>query len=119
MAQASGPEPDAELRATVWVRGVPAAEVGRAVRVHRFAHGGRTWTVLLWRTRRGRPVAIDARCPHRQYLMVDARLVRDSVECPIHGYRFGVDGRCVNFRHTPAARLIEVREVDGYLWLAP
>jgi phenylpropionate dioxygenase-like ring-hydroxylating dioxygenase large terminal subunit len=102
-----------------WVRSARSADVSRTVVVWRLAHAGRTLTVLLWRTRRGKAVAIDAGCPHREYLMVDARLVRDAIECPVHGYRFGADGRCVNFRGSPAARVIDVREVDGYVWLAP
>jgi phenylpropionate dioxygenase-like ring-hydroxylating dioxygenase large terminal subunit len=104
---------------TSWVRSARSGDVGRTVLVWRLTHGGETRTVLLWRTRRGKAVATDARCPHRQYLMVDARLVRDAIECPVHGFRFGADGRCVNVRRAPAARLLEVREVDGYLWLAP
>ncbi len=118
MAPASGAQADGAVRTVVWIRGARSEDVGRTVLVWRVSHRGQTWTLLLWRTRRGKAVAIDARCPHRQYLMVDARLVRDAVECPVHGYRFGADGRCVNFRRAPAARLIEVREADGYLWLA-
>ncbi|KOX10779.1 Rieske (2Fe-2S) protein [Micromonospora profundi] len=102
--------------AQVWVRGPRSADVGRTVLVWRSTAPART--VLLWRTRSGTPVATDAHCPHRAYLMVDARLVRDAVECPLHGYRFGADGRCVNFRRSPDAQIIGVREVDGCLWLA-
>jgi phenylpropionate dioxygenase-like ring-hydroxylating dioxygenase large terminal subunit len=102
-----------------WIRTARSAEVGRTILVWRVADEGRVWTVLLWRTRRGRAVATDACCPHRDFLMLDARLVRDAVECPIHGYRFGADGRCVNVRGSPAARVIDVREADGYVWLAP
>jgi nitrite reductase/ring-hydroxylating ferredoxin subunit len=127
MAQASGPDLDRlnarTLLAEGWVRSARSVEVGRTVLVWQLTPSGQqsgsTQTVLLWRTRRGKAVAQDARCPHRQYLMEDARLVRDSIECPLHGYRFGPDGRCVNFRWPAAARLIQVCEADGYLWLAP
>jgi phenylpropionate dioxygenase-like ring-hydroxylating dioxygenase large terminal subunit len=63
-------------------------------------------------------VATDARCPHGGYLMVDARVVRGSVECPRHGYRFRADGRCANVRRARCADVLEVREADGYLWVA-
>ncbi len=99
-----------------WVRCARSADVGRTVLVWRMTC--QTRTVLLWRTRRGDAVATDARCPHRQYVMEDARLVGDTVECPLHEHRFGPDGRCVNVRKASAARVLEVREVDGYLWLA-
>jgi phenylpropionate dioxygenase-like ring-hydroxylating dioxygenase large terminal subunit len=102
----------------VWVRGARSADVTRTVLVWRMTHRGQTRIVLLWRTRRGEAVATEASCPHRDYLMVDARLVRDAVECPVHGYRFGADGRCVNVRSSPAARIIDAREADGYVWLA-
>ncbi len=102
-----------------WVRSARSADVGRTVLVWRLTRGGRTQTVLLWRTRWGRAVATDAQCPHRQYVMADARVVGNAIECPIHGYRYGPDGRCVNVRRAPAAQVIEVREVDGYVWLGP
>jgi phenylpropionate dioxygenase-like ring-hydroxylating dioxygenase large terminal subunit len=101
-----------------WIRTARSADVSRTVLVWRLTHQGQARTVLLWRTRRGTAVATDACCPHREFLMLDARLVRDAIECPIHGYRFGADGRCVNVRQSPAARVIEVREADGYVWLA-
>ncbi|HEY0532501.1 MAG TPA: Rieske (2Fe-2S) protein [Actinoplanes sp.] len=104
--------------AAAWVRAARSAELSRGTLLRRVTRDGQTFPVLLWRTRRGTAVAIDARCPHRAFLMAGARIVRDTVECPLHGYRFGADGRCVNFRHAPAARVVEVVEADGYLWLA-
>jgi phenylpropionate dioxygenase-like ring-hydroxylating dioxygenase large terminal subunit len=104
-----------------WVRAARSADLGSTVlvcRVDSTEQGGPPRTVLLWRTRRGRAAAMDARCPHRQYLMSDARIVRNSVECAVHGYRYGPDGRCVNVRRAAPARLVDVREAGGYLWLA-
>jgi phenylpropionate dioxygenase-like ring-hydroxylating dioxygenase large terminal subunit len=103
----------------VWIRAFASTEVGRRARVWQLTHQNRTRPVLLWRIRSGQVAAIDAVCPHRGYLMRDAFVIDDTVECPLHGYRFGVDGRCVNYRHSRAAHVIEVREADGYLWLAP
>lgn len=102
-----------------WIRSVRSDDVGRTVLMWQGRRGGETGTVLLWRTRRGRVVATDAHCPHRLYLMADARLVGDAIECPRHHYRFGPDGRCVNMRRAAPASLIDVREADGYVWLAP
>jgi phenylpropionate dioxygenase-like ring-hydroxylating dioxygenase large terminal subunit len=51
--------------------------------------------------------------------MIDARLVGNSVECPFHGYRFGSNGRCLNKRRAEPARVLEVCEAEGNVWLAP
>ncbi|WP_320068815.1 Rieske 2Fe-2S domain-containing protein [Micromonospora sp. RTGN7] len=106
-----------------WVRGARATEVRhRRVLMWRAPAEGPGSTlpqvVLLWRTADGTAVATDARCPHRQYLMRDARIRGDAVECPLHGHLFGPDGRCVNFPRAAAARTLETREADGYVWLA-
>ncbi|HEX6501139.1 MAG TPA: Rieske 2Fe-2S domain-containing protein [Micromonosporaceae bacterium] len=106
------------LLGKVWVRTASSAAVGRRLLPWQVPGDDEDRTVLLWRTRRGRLVALDARCPHRRYLMADARLVRDTVECPRHGYRFNADGRCVNIPHGPPARLVDAREIDGYIWVA-
>ena len=111
-APPAGPRP-------VVMRGPRVADVTRdAVLVWRLVRPGGTRTVLFWRTRRGQPVATDARCPHGGYLMVDAQLVGGGVECPRHGYRFRADGRCANVRNAPRAVVLDVRESDGYLWIA-
>jgi len=102
-----------------WLRLARSTEVGRAVLVKQFTRDGHSWTALLWRMRSGAVVAMDAVCPHRRYPMSDARLVGDAVECPIHGYRYGPTGRCLNMRRAAPARVLKVRETSGYVWLAP
>jgi phenylpropionate dioxygenase-like ring-hydroxylating dioxygenase large terminal subunit len=96
-----------------------SAEVGRTPLMRRVGGGDRSWTALLWRTRSGALVAMDALCPHQRYPMDDARLVGDSVECPYHGFRFGPTGRCLNMRRARPARILDVWEADGSIWLAP
>jgi phenylpropionate dioxygenase-like ring-hydroxylating dioxygenase large terminal subunit len=103
------------LLAAGWVRLTSSRQLGRAV-VVRPLPGDGARPVLLWRTRSHQPVAMDSVCPHRQLSMVGARVVGNTVECPFHGRRFGPDGRCVNHPDSKPARVIEVREADGYLW---
>src|SRR5690348_4024068 len=103
----------------VWIRTFASAELGRRARAWQLTQRDRIRTVLLWRISSGEVAAIDAVCPHRGYLMRDAFVIGDTVECPLHGYRFAADGRCVNYAYCRPAGVIEVREADGYLWLAP
>ena len=94
-----------------------SAEVGRRPLVCQTDRDGLTRTILVWRTRRGRPVAMDARCPHRLLPMTGGRVVGDAIECPFHHRRFGPSGRCVNVRGARPAVVLEVREVAGVLWI--
>jgi phenylpropionate dioxygenase-like ring-hydroxylating dioxygenase large terminal subunit len=101
-----------------WLRLARSADVGRTVVTWPLESGDRPQTVLLWRTRSGRVVAIDGRCPHRGYPMTGARIVGDAIECPRHEFRFAPNGRCVNMRRAAPARVLDIRESDGYVWLA-
>jgi phenylpropionate dioxygenase-like ring-hydroxylating dioxygenase large terminal subunit len=56
--------------------------------------------LLLGRTRAGEAFALRDVCPHRAAPLSAGRLMRESdgresVECPYHGWRFGVDGTCL------------------------
>lgn len=106
------------LLAAGWSRLARSTDIDRAVLVKQVTRDDQSWAVLLWRTRSGKVVAMDALCPHRRYPMNDAQLVGDAVECPVHGYRYGPTGRCLNMRRAAPARVLEVREADGYVWLA-
>ena len=95
-----------------------SVDVGRRVLACRVEQAGGEQTVLVWRTRSGRPIAMDARCPHRNLPMTGGRLVGDSIECPFHRHRFAPSGRCVNRRDVRPATVLTVHEADGQLWLA-
>jgi len=59
---------------------------------------------VLYRTDKGAPVMLDAYCPHMgshlasgQMSVALARspsIVGDQITCPLHGWRFGADGKC-------------------------
>jgi phenylpropionate dioxygenase-like ring-hydroxylating dioxygenase large terminal subunit len=56
--------------------------------------------VLLGRARDGAPLALRDVCPHRAAPLSAGRLTREadgreSVECPYHGWRYGLDGACL------------------------
>jgi phenylpropionate dioxygenase-like ring-hydroxylating dioxygenase large terminal subunit len=66
--------------------------------------------LVLFRTRAGAPVLLDAYCPHLgAHLAVGGRVVGDTLRCPFHGWRFDSTGSCVEIPHCksvpPAARV--------------
>jgi len=91
--------------------------------------------VLLGRTRQGGLYALRDICPHRAAPFSAGRLVDDEgpngveprVECPYHGWRFGLDGACRvipslvdNTELDPArirVRTYPVREQQGLVWI--
>lgn len=58
----------------------------------------------LYRGESGRPILLDAYCPHMQTHLAGGcstelaktgkQIEGDSIRCPYHGWRFGPDGRC-------------------------
>lgn len=82
--------------------------------------------VLLMRGMKGDVAAIGNICPHRFASLVQGRFEEDLVECPYHGLRFDMAGRCVHNPHgdgriaerarVPAYPLVERH---GALWIWP
>lgn len=87
--------------------------------------------VLLGRTRQGQVYALRDICPHRAAPLSAGRLVDDGgeprVECPYHGWRFGLDGACrvipslLDDQDLDPARIrvraYPVRESQGLVWV--
>jgi len=51
--------------------------------------------VVLFRTESGEPVALSDRCAHRAYPLSLGTLEGDTIVCGYHGFRFDVQGNCV------------------------
>lgn len=49
--------------------------------------------IALFRSEQGMGALVD-RCPHRNYPLSEGRVHQGALECPYHGWRFGVDGAC-------------------------
>ena len=50
--------------------------------------------IALFRLRDGRLFALDAVCPHRGGPLAEGVVGRETVICPLHGYKFSLmDGR--------------------------
>jgi nitrite reductase/ring-hydroxylating ferredoxin subunit len=55
--------------------------------------------LVLFRDGSGAWGLLDANCPHRQADLSFGRREEDGLRCPFHGWKFAVDGRCLE---TPA-----------------
>ncbi len=86
--------------------------------------------VVLWRTRQGRAVVLDARCAHKRFPLWEGRLLAgDVLECAYHGFAYDPSGKCVaipalhetgqQIPRTARQRAFPVVEQDGVVWLWP
>ena len=51
--------------------------------------------LVLYRSREGKAVVLDAFCPHLgAHLGYGGRVVGEDIRCPFHGWLFGQDGNC-------------------------
>ena len=55
--------------------------------------------LVLFRNGQGQFGLLDRDCPHRGADLAFARLEADGIRCPFHGWKFAVDGQCLE---TPA-----------------
>lgn len=80
-------------------------------------------SVLLVRREDGMAVALQNRCPHRGFPLVQGRLEGNAVVCGYHGFTFGTDGTCLRVPsqdHVPAGlRLAAYPLVERapFLWI--
>jgi len=51
--------------------------------------------VVLWRDSHGHAHALNDVCIHRGTALSLGRVIDDQLMCPYHGWRYGVDGRCM------------------------
>lgn len=79
--------------------------------------------VVFYRTKSGRPVALEDACPHRKLPLSKGSLRGDEVECGYHGLTFNSTGKCVaaptQDRIPPSAlvRSYPVTDKWGLVWI--
>jgi phenylpropionate dioxygenase-like ring-hydroxylating dioxygenase large terminal subunit len=81
-------------------------------------------SVVLYRTRAGKVVALRNRCPHRGYPLTEGKLGDDDVlACGYHGFRFAPDGTCLsvpgqdNIPGRSDVRSFPVTENGPFVWI--
>ena len=52
--------------------------------------------LVVFRTESNRICTIDAYCPHLGAYMGFAKVKKDTLECPLHHFRFNTNGNCVS-----------------------
>ena len=81
--------------------------------------------LVAFRDTRGRIGLLDERCPHRQASLFLGRNEDCGLRCVYHGWKFDVDGRCVDmmnepeelgFAHKIRTGAYETAEVGGIIW---
>jgi phenylpropionate dioxygenase-like ring-hydroxylating dioxygenase large terminal subunit len=81
--------------------------------------------LLLWRDTDGRVGLVDPRCAHRGAPLVYARNEECGLRCVYHGWKYDVDGQCVDmpteppqsrFKERLALRSHPVAERGGVVW---
>jgi vanillate O-demethylase monooxygenase subunit len=78
--------------------------------------------VVLLRDENGTPAALNDRCPHRFAPLSMGKIVAGALQCPYHGLRFGMDGKCVHNPHGPVPPTARVKnypllERYGMVWI--
>ncbi|HEY1502808.1 MAG TPA: aromatic ring-hydroxylating dioxygenase subunit alpha [Stellaceae bacterium] len=79
--------------------------------------------IALFRTVQGAPVALGDRCPHRGSPLSLGKIVEDTLQCPYHGFRYGVSGRCLRVPSQTTivpelgVRSYPVIDKGGFVWL--
>ena len=82
--------------------------------------------LIAFRDRTGRVGVLDHRCPHRCASLFFGRNDKDGLRCAYHGWKFDVDGNCLDMPNVPQApgvsptrsrpRPIRSRERNGLIW---
>jgi phenylpropionate dioxygenase-like ring-hydroxylating dioxygenase large terminal subunit len=123
----TGPgEPMGALLREYWVPAVRSAKLaadGAPVRVRMFGE-----SFVAFRATDGRVGFLAEGCPHRRASLALARNEENGLRCIFHGWKFDVDGRCVDAPTEPASQCAAfaakvpvrhhpVREVAGLVWV--
>src|SRR5262249_61615659 len=60
-----------------------------------------TERLIVYRTPSGRPGLVAEVCPHRSASLYFGRVEADGMRCVYHGWKFGLDGQCLDMPSEP------------------
>ncbi|OLL31688.1 hypothetical protein BTH42_10250 [Burkholderia sp. SRS-W-2-2016] len=102
-----------------WYVAAWAEEVTRELMSRKFLNT----PVVMYRTEKGEPVALEDACPHRYYPLSKGVLKGDSIQCGYHGMVFGCSGKCERIPgqeqipKSAKVRSFPMVERWGWLWI--
>lgn len=79
-------------------------------------------SVVLFRKENGEPVALQNRCAHRSFPLVNGKLEGDVLTCGYHGLKYDYAGQCIAIpmqERAPSGIFIKayaVKEYGGFVW---
>jgi phthalate 4,5-dioxygenase oxygenase subunit len=91
--------PMGELLRRYWTPVVLSSELAPGGRVKRVQLLGER--LIVYRTPGGRPGLIAEFCPHRGASLYYGRVEADGMRCVYHGWKFGLDGQCLEMPSEP------------------
>ena len=106
-----------------WIPVVLSSEVAAGGRVKRVKLLGER--LIAFRAKNGRPGLVGEFCPHRGASLYFGRVEDGGMRCVYHGWKFGIDGRCLEMPNEPpesgfAAKIRHVgypcEERGGMIW---
>jgi phthalate 4,5-dioxygenase oxygenase subunit len=106
-----------------WIPVVLSSEVAAGGRVKRVKLLGER--LIAFRAKNGRPGLVGEFCPHRSASLYFGRVEDAGMRCVYHGWKFGMDGRCLEMPNEPpesgfAAKIRHVgypcEEGGGMIW---
>jgi len=112
-----------ELMRQYWIPAAMSSEVeadGAPVRIMLLGE-----KLIAFRDSSGRVGVMDHRCPHRCASLFLGRNEEDGLRCIYHGWKFDVDGNCVDMPSVPAhqdfkdkvhAKAYKTVERNGLIW---
>lgn len=124
LTRVTGDAPMGQMMRRYWVPACLSEEVaepgGTPRRVQLFGE-----RLVAYRDTEGRVAVVDERCPHRLASLALGRNEEGGLRCIYHGWKFDVEGNCMEMPTEPATyafrdrvklRSFPVREAGGLLW---
>ena len=99
LTRTGGGTPMGELLRRYWTPVVLSSELAPGGRVKRVQLLGER--LIVYRTTNGRPGLVAEFCPHRGASLYYGRVEADGMRCVYHGWKFGLDGQCLDMPSEP------------------